>query len=181
MQDWENIIKATTSSFKEEFDGLSLTQLNWKPEGNAWSVAQHIDHLIIINRSYFPTVKALKTGGFKPPFIGKFGFLVNFMGKELLKSVQPDKKKKIKTFPIWEPDKTAIAGDILDRFILHQNELSNMIRDAKQELPLDTVISSPANKHIVYKLEDAFDIIVTHEKRHLMHAKQVKIAMQQES
>jgi hypothetical protein len=36
-----------------------------------------------------------------------------------------------------------------------------------------TVISSPANKYIVYKLETAFDIIVAHEERHLEQAKEV--------
>jgi hypothetical protein len=36
-----------------------------------------------------------------------------------------------------------------------------------------TIISSPANKIIVYKLEIAFDIIVAHEKRHLEQAREV--------
>ena len=35
------------------------------------------------------------------------------------------------------------------------------------------VISSPANKNIVYKLEVAFDIIVSHEQRHLEQAREV--------
>jgi hypothetical protein len=35
------------------------------------------------------------------------------------------------------------------------------------------VISSPANKNIVYKLETAFDIIVSHEQRHLEQAKEI--------
>jgi hypothetical protein len=36
-----------------------------------------------------------------------------------------------------------------------------------------TIISSPANKNIEYKLETAFDIIVAHEKRHLEQAREV--------
>ncbi len=33
--------------------------------------------------------------------------------------------------------------------------------------------TSPANKNIIYTLETAFDIIVTHEQRHLAQAKEV--------
>jgi hypothetical protein len=38
----------------------------------------------------------------------------------------------------------------------------------------ETVISSPANRFIVYKIGRAFDIIVAHEERHLNQAKEVK-------
>jgi hypothetical protein len=36
-----------------------------------------------------------------------------------------------------------------------------------------TVIASPASKMIVYTLDTAFDIIVTHERRHLEQAREV--------
>jgi len=44
------------------------------------------------------------------------------------------------------------------------NNSSNLIAN-------DFVISSPANKYIVYKLENAFDIIINHERRHFKKAK----------
>jgi hypothetical protein len=37
----------------------------------------------------------------------------------------------------------------------------------------DVVISSPANRNIVYKLKTAFDIIMSHEQRHFEQAKEV--------
>ena len=37
------------------------------------------------------------------------------------------------------------------------------------------VISSPANKNIVYKLETALDIITTHEKRHFEQARRILV------
>jgi len=48
-----------------------------------------------------------------------------------------------------------------------------MIAGCSDLLDKGTIISSPANKNIVYKLEMAFDIITTHEQRHFEQAKEV--------
>jgi hypothetical protein len=79
----------------------------------------------------------------------------------------------MKTFPIWEPAISLVRSDILDQFEKHQQELKQLIASSEDLLEEGTVISSPANRMIVYKLETAFDIIVAHEKRHLEQAREV--------
>lgn len=170
---WINQIDKTTNDFREAFEPLPDEQLNWKPDEQTWSIAQNMDHLIVINESYFPILNSLQKGTYKTPFIGKFGFIVNILGKTLLKAVQPDRRKKTKTFQIWEPGQSKIT-DILIKFEEHQEELKQQIENSEDILKKETVISSPANKNIVYKLKTAFDIIVTHEKRHFEQAKEVK-------
>jgi hypothetical protein len=174
---WTNRIDKTTGAFKASFGGLSSGQLNWKPNAQTWSIAQNIDHLIVINETYYPVIGELKKGTYKKPFMGNLGFMVNFLGKTILDAVNPDRKKKMKTLPIWEPSKSEIGADILSRFEKHQEELKNMIEGCKELLDQGIVISSPANKNIVYKLQAAFDIIVTHEQRHLEQAKEVLAGM----
>lgn len=90
-----------------------------------------------------------------------------------LNAVEPVRKKKMKTFPIWEPTASQVTDDILGQFEKHQTELKRQIETAKDLIEKGTIISSPANKNIVYKLETAFDIIVSHEQRHLEQAKEV--------
>lgn len=170
---WTNRINEITNSFNSEFGELTVEQLNWKPTEQVWSIAQNIEHLIVLNGTYYPTIKAIREGNYKIPFIGKVGFMVNFLGKTVLKSVHPDRRKKMKTFPIWEPSKSEISLDILKRFARHQSELKELIKNSEDLLVKGTIISSPANKNIVYKLETAFDIIVTHEQRHFEQAKEV--------
>jgi len=170
---WLQPIDETTRLFREAFDSLNEEQLNWKPSPKEWSIAQNIDHLIVINNTYLPVLESVRNNTFTLSWIGKIGFMVNFMGRLILQSVQPDRRKRMKTFPSWEPSSSKIDGDILDRFEEHQNALKELIRSSKDLVDANTVISSPANKNIVYKLETAFDIIVTHEKRHLEQAKEV--------
>lgn len=79
----------------------------------------------------------------------------------------------MKTFPMWEPTRSNLQEDIWSRFEGSQMELKQMIQSCSDLLESGTVISSPANKNIVYKLETAFDIIVSHELRHFEQASEV--------
>jgi hypothetical protein len=167
---WLAEIDEISNAFLLKFKGLTEEELNWKPNPNSWSIAQHIEHLIVINQTYFPVLAELKSGQYQLPFMGRFRFLVNFFGATVLNAVKPEQKKKIKTFPIWEPSSSNISGDILERFIEHQNELKAQITTSGDLIKNGAIISSPANKNIVYRLETAFDIIVAHEYRHLNHA-----------
>ena len=173
MEKWTSTLDEISRQSFSEFGSLTLEQLNWKPNANTWSIAQNLDHLIVINESYYPVLASLKMGTYKAPFIAKIGFVVSFLGKTLLNAVQPNRRKKMKTFPIWEPSTSHVIADILNRFQNHQNELAKKIEDAKEDVANGVVISSPANKNIVYKLETAFDIIVSHEQRHLEQAREV--------
>lgn len=166
-------INNISAEFNRQFGHLTTEQLNWKPAPNIWSIAQNISHLIVINKTYFPTFQALINGNYQSPFIAKFGFLVNFFGKSILNSVQPDRLKKMRTFPMWEPEKSAIDEGILSKFTQHQEELISYIPKLVQFIDNGDVISSPANKIIVYKLGTALEIIITHEKRHFAQATEV--------
>ncbi|WP_273565880.1 DinB family protein [Maribacter halichondriae] len=181
MKKWIEQIDKTTHNFHESFGALNSEELNWKPKSETWSIAQNIDHLIVINSTYFPIVEALRKGKYKAPFLSKIGFVVSFCGKTVLKAVQPDRKKKIKTFPIWEPAKSEIPKGILERLKNHQLELKEMINQSKDLVNKGVIISSPANKNIVYKLEMAFEIIVAHEQRHYEQAKEAYQLLKREA
>ena len=170
----EKEIDSITNDFKNEFGNLTQKDLNKKIDPDSWSIAQIIDHLIVTNKSYYPIVDSIRGGDYSIPFTGRFDFLTNFFGNVILKSVQPDRKRKVKTFPVWEPSQSEISGDIIRQFEMHQNELKRFIIQCNDLIEKRTVISSPANKNIVYKLDKAFDIIIAHEKRHFVQAKEVK-------
>jgi DinB superfamily len=173
MKNWTTTLDNITQQFLTEFGELTSEQLNWKPNSSTWSIAQNIEHLIVVNETYYPVLSSLKSGTYKTPFIAKIGFIVSFLGKTVLKAVQPDRHKKMKTFPIWEPNDSKVSDDILKRFEVHQNELKQKMENAKGFIEKGIIISSPANRNIVYKLETAFDIIVAHEQRHFEQAKEV--------
>lgn len=85
----------------------------------------------------------------------------------ILKSVRPCTTRRTRTFPIWEPSKSEVRPDIIDFFVAQQTELADTIRAPESDVKKGTIISSPANVNIAYSLRDAFEIIVTHDERHL--------------
>lgn len=170
---WENKITDLTSEFKSEFNHLNFEELNWKPSPKVWSIGQILHHLITINKTYFPIIEQLKSGAYKKPFMARFPFVINFFRNFILKGVDPNQKRKTKTFPIWEPAQSDIPADILIRFDQHQKELIELIKNCDLLLQKNSIISSPANHNIVYTLEKAFDIITTHEQRHFNQAKEI--------
>lgn len=173
IQKWLDQLDSTTSLFVSAFAGLSETDLNWKPNAETWSVAQNMHHIIVINETYYPLIASVRNGTYQKPWVGKINMLVNFFGKTVLKYVAPDRKKRSKTFPSWEPSSSLISGDILAKLQVHQAELKNWIISCSDLIERNVVISSPANQNIVYTMPAALDIIVTHEMRHYHQALEV--------
>ncbi len=170
---WLEDINRNTNLVQELFSKIPDQQLNFQPNSQSWSIAQNLEHLIVINESYYPILNELHSHEYSAPFQAKFKFLVNFFGSFVLKSVEPSRRKKMKTFPIWEPKNSSEAHGIIERFIQHQEELKKAIEAAAPLISNEVVIHSPASKIIVYKLATAFDIIVTHESRHINQAKEL--------
>lgn len=179
IDSWLNRINTITAEVVKRFGGLSAQQLNLKPSPDTWSIAQNLDHLIVLNSCYVPVIQAVRKGSLSLPFLAKFGFWVKFCGKMILKSVNPDRRKKVGTFPIWEPSSTMLPDNIIQIFADHQMALKDLITQSKDLILAEKVIVSPANKNIVYTIGNAFEIIVTHEERHLAQATEVLELMKQ--
>lgn len=172
-QEFIDRVEELSIKFNREFGHCDLATLNFKPEEKSWSIAQILAHLIKVNRSYFPLLTQLQKGNYSLPVTGKIGFLVNFFGKTFLKLVQPETKKKSRTFPGWQPSEETFSEEILVKFNAVQEALKNHIENSEVLLHQKAIISSPASKFIVYRLETAFQILVAHEERHFQQAKRV--------
>ena len=180
MNNWKQEIQSLSEAYKKLAEKLGPKLLYTRPHPDQWSLSEILAHLIVINESYFPSFKALKAGTYKSPLLSKMGFIGSLMGKEILKSVQPQTQKKIKTFPIWDPEQLEESSDILNRFLQHQKELIQEFEACASLLPQNPVLYSPASKMIFYHLGTAFEIILSHEKRHLLQAERLSEQLLQE-
>lgn len=169
---WKEELSNITGDFKKSFGNLDQKQLNWKPSPDKWSIAQVVDHLIHINDSYIPVIENLNSQNRTIPVTGRFDFLVNYIGDFIFKSVEPTRGKKIKTFPVWEPAGSDLHENIINKFEESQQRIINTIEKNKDKFT--AVISSPANKYVVYKFGKAVDILIMHEKRHYNQALEMK-------
>jgi len=164
---------AITDEAQKDFGQLNAQQLNWKPSPAQWSVAQCLDHLIVINSGYFPVIEKIVHDGYQPKLQQRLPFLPRLFASLVLQAVSPEGKRKYKAARPFAPSSSAIAGDIVARFKAHQQDL---IRHMKMAEKLDlkkTIITSPVASFVTYSAMDGFKIVVAHEHRHLQQAKRV--------
>ena len=170
---WIIQLDKISGEVKKSFGDLNADQLNLKPAPDRWSIAQCLDHLIISNRLYFPVIQEVRDGTYRKPITARFPFMVNLFGNMILKSLLPESRRKVKTFQVFEPSESDLPEDIVKQFIEHQEELKKVINESGDLIEKNAVISSPVYRWIVYRLSTAYDILVVHEKRHLMQAREV--------
>ena len=170
VNDLEQVTRSTQAAFRR----LSNEQLNWKPASKSWSLAQCLDHLITINRLYFPLLESLKTGPSKLTLWERYSPLSGVLGKILIKTLSPEHPKKMKTSSKAEPFVSQIDDGIVDRFVQHQTELIGHLR--KIPFSVDqkkVIITSPLLRWVTYSLDDCITILAVHEKRHFLQARRV--------
>lgn len=180
MTNWEEELKNCSKAVADICENLDDKFFRTSPIPGQWSVAENIIHLNKINSSYFPIFKQLEEGDLKNSFVAKIKFIPKFFGSMLLKSVDRNRTKKVKTFPIWQP----ISGNkekavVLKEFEDTQQELAAYIDRLKDAIDKQAIIYSPANKNIVYSLPAALDILVEHEQRHIAQMKELLKTTQQ--
>jgi hypothetical protein len=84
-------IDVNTKLVQDLFGQFTPEQLN-ETSGAHWSIAQNLEHLILINSSYFPIIEQLQQKVYKRPFHGRFQFIVKFLGSFVKQSVEPSRQ-----------------------------------------------------------------------------------------
>ena len=158
---------------QKTFGTLSAEQLNWKPNADQWSVAQCLEHLIVSNAAFFPLIKKIANGEYRPSFRERLPLLPRFFGSVILGAVQPQAQRKFKAGPKFLPSSSAIDGNIVSRFKNQQQEVIENMKMTQNLNLRKIIITSPVASFATYSLLDAFRIVVAHEQRHLEQAKRV--------
>ena len=157
----------------ETFGDLSAEQLNWKPNENAWSIAQCLEHLIVTNDLYFENIQKVTDGTHRNNIFSKIPFATDIISFGMKKILSPDWKGKMKTFKMFEPSFSEVSEDILERFGENQNKFITLM-EATKDLEIRKIkIAEPIGSAVNLRLIDAFEILVVHEQRHFNQAKRV--------
>ena len=157
----------------EKFSSLSAAQLDWKPDPSTWSIAQCFDHLIVSNKTYFPSFEKLIYHRYKLSFFQKLNPFKKTLGPVLIRLISPQGSKKFRAPKIFRPSPGSVSSNIIQDFLRHQDEIKTVFRSLLQLDTKNLVIASPISSFITYSLADAMELIVVHEQRHVRQANNV--------
>ena len=170
---WIEEIQSITTEYLHEFGELSMADLNLKLSDNTWSIGEVVEHLITTNSLYFKIFDDVLSNKYRVHWLAGVPGVPSLLGNMILKGVEPDTQKKSKTVKVFEPQLHKFDDQLWHRFESCQLKMANYFSQLKEE-HLKMVISSPANRAIVYPLGTAINIIVSHEKRHFNQALKIK-------
>jgi len=173
---WQRI-DTLTVKFQQAFGHLGDEAIRLKPTYGGWSIAQVIGHLVQVNESFFPIFSKIRAGRYPRPLLANIPFLPQIIGNRILDAVHPDQKRRAKSPALWEPGRYTDTKGIMERFVTHQMSLKQEIASIMKQADAGVVIASPANPYLVYRLDKALEIILTHEERHLVQAKETLALM----
>ena len=164
--------RAIAFDASSEFGALTHEQLNWKPAPDRWSVAQCLDHLMVIDAGYFPVFRRIADGGYESPFWRRLLFPKAF-GSMVLKAVEPQAPRAFKTSSAAQPARGDIGADIVRRFETHQRTMAEHLERLEAKRASDLVIGSPVFPAASYSILSAARIMVAHARRHMLQARRV--------
>lgn len=155
------------------FYSLSDQQINWKPSAENWSIGECVDHLVVTNKLYLDefekqfSQKQIKTDCSVTRVKHKT------LAKLIIKSVDPDNVRKVKTFKVFNPSKSNHTKEILNTYKNLQKQFINVVLQARDLNLNKYIMSSPATKFIKENFCDVLEIIRLHDRRHFNQAKRI--------
>lgn len=160
---------------QQHFNSLSFEQLNWRPAPLTWSIGQCLDHVVVSDMHYFPTLKTIAAGQYEMKRWEKWNPLRGMFGRMLVLSMQEKPKKKYRTPVIFRPDEQPLQPvNLFERFSKHQDSLIDYMQ-AFHRTDLDRIqITSPASGLVTYSLRHALIVLMQHQYRHINQARQVQ-------
>jgi hypothetical protein len=167
--------KSTASSLISETDESILIL---KPSEEKWSMTEILSHLVQTGNEYLPQIKQAlekpdeKLAKGKPPFTPNFAFRW-FIGQ-----VSPENRRKLPTVSAFKPRQpdSLETQEILDEFLLLQDELTHILKRGKLEgWNLDRINARhPLIKLLPISLTACFAIAEAHQRRHFEQLKNLK-------
>ncbi len=173
MSETVSELQKISAATQNIFGRLSPAQINWKPSAEGWSVGQCFEHLIVTNNLYFPNIQKVIDGKHSNNFFSKIPFATDLTAVLMKNSLNPDQKRKMKTFRIFEPAASNVSETIIEDFIENNQKLIEMVEAVKHLDVHQIKISEPIGTALNLRLDDAFEILAMHEKRHFKQAERV--------
>jgi len=172
LDDLINEISSIRRAADLHFGQLSEEQLNWRPPSGKWSISQHFTHLNLLNQLYSEEIReALKAGKDQDRKAGNFHY--SLLGQWFVNLMKPNSRFSFKAFKAVQPTANGEGRKSLTDFFELQDQLLLFLKEAYDVDLVKNKIGSPVFALLKLRLGEAFEVVIVHEKRHLLHAQAV--------
>jgi hypothetical protein len=168
---------ATAAEARALVAGLDDAQGRWRPHPGAWSVAENLAHLAVLDRSYFAAfdraIVAARARGLRsrgPRRLGWFGrTFTRAMGPVTGRGLG----RKLPAPAYYAPPSDQPLAAALASFLAANAGMAERARGAADLDLARITVRSPAWPALRFSLLTAFAALAAHERRHLAQARRV--------
>jgi hypothetical protein len=153
--------------------GIPTNQAICQPDPGAWSIAQHLEHLGIVNEQFVealrtaidgPRVTARNTGDLRP----------NLLGRWFLKMLEPPPKPRVKAPRGAQPAATVRPLEAGDRFARSVESVIQLI-EAAQRVDVNRIsFRHPFLPNVRFNVAAGLLMTAAHARRHLWVAARLR-------
>ncbi len=161
--------------------GLTDAQFNERPQPNYWSVAECLDHLVVIGSQTVPKlrdgIRRAEEKGWRKPGPYRYGWVGNYFVK-LTGPTDDARKRKFKAPKQYTPSSNHSISRIVKAFSGLQDELietavlANGVDLGRVKVP------SPVTNLLKLSLGQWLTLLAGHQERHFLQAKDVRAAIE---
>lgn len=167
-------IEAIKRDARELVEGLTEAQLTWRPEPSRWSIAQCLQHIVLSGEGYLPRLGDLIEASRQRTRLGRPSFRPGFVSSWFIRSMEPPPRFKAKTFRAMEPPPAVTPDAVLRSFFAFHDELAARVRAMHGVDPNGARMRSPFFRPLRFTLGQVVALLITHARRHLWQARQVR-------
>jgi hypothetical protein len=155
---------------------LTDTQLNWHPGPDRWSVAECVAHLNVSVRHTLPAFDRAIADARAKGKTAAGPFTYGWFSRWMVGSMEPPPKRRMGTFKIFSlpAGATYRGAELITEFLSVRDQLAERVRQS-DGLDLARVrVVSPVNRLLRMPLGAYLAFVITHDRRHLWQARQVR-------
>ena len=154
--------------------GLTDQQFNWRPESGRWSIAECFGHLNLINGADLPQLKTAIDAALAKGVTGEGPFHYGLLSRKFVASMEPPVKRKVKAPKQYLPPSEASLEETISEYRRISAALRALVKKS-DGLHLAKVKTRLSGIPVLrMPLGARFNLLTTHDRRHLWQAEQVR-------
>jgi hypothetical protein len=151
---------------------LNVTQLNWKPAPDEWSVGQCLDHLHVSNKVYLPPMAAALDGRSPSPVQE---ITPGWFGRWFIRTqIEPSTQRRRGSAPRKITPASQVDAAVLDEFVRSNDVARDLVRRASAYDVNRIRFVNPFVPLVRFTVGTGLEIVWRHQRRHLLQAERVR-------
>ncbi len=174
LEDFQHQFGRIKQDAEQLIAGLNPYGFNWHPSPGSWSIAECLDHLIVVANLLLPRIDEAIRNAKEKNLRGAGPFHFGLRGTLFVRAQEPPARWKVRTSPQYLPSTARATEDVQREFMELQDRFIERVASADGLDLARMMIRSPAYAWLQLNTAVWFASTAAHDRRHLWQARRIK-------